>query len=185
MDKCCKKKEHRVLCHEGFGQSVQPETIVHIIEDTFLSSTKVIELENLSCGRFIVVSQYTMVCVFSFPKILHTIHPFLSLNHKSVCFTLPFLNKDRVQFKLSAINFLNLPASGNKDVIVERTAAVCADVKGLAVFLYFFHDILGTRSAISSETIDSEPILFKSLKELLQRVLLMETKVFVKPDEQS
>ena len=33
-DKCCKKKEHCVLCHEGFGQSVPPETIVHIIEDT-------------------------------------------------------------------------------------------------------------------------------------------------------
>ena len=32
--------------HEGFGQSVPPETIVHIIEDTFLSSTKVIELDN-------------------------------------------------------------------------------------------------------------------------------------------
>ena len=33
--------------------------------------------------------------------------------------------------------------------------------------------------------IDSEPVLFKSLKEPLQRVLLMETKVFVKPNEQS
>ena len=30
-DKCCKKKEHCVLCHEGFGQSVPPETIVHIL----------------------------------------------------------------------------------------------------------------------------------------------------------
>ena len=82
-DKCCKKKEHCVLCHEGFGQSVPPETIVHIIEDTFLSSTKVIEPDNFSYGRIIVVSQDTTVCVFSFPKILHTIHPFLSLNHKS------------------------------------------------------------------------------------------------------
>ena len=33
--------------------------------------------------------------------------------------------------------------------------------------------------------IDSKPVLFKSLKEPLQRVLLMETKVFVKPNEQS
>ena len=112
--------------------------------DTFLSSPKVIEFENLSCGRFIVVSQDTTVCVFSFPKILHTIHPFLSLNHKSVCFTLPLLNKDRGQFELNAIDFLNFLASESKDVIVERTVAVCADVKGLAVFLYFFHDILGT-----------------------------------------
>ena len=135
--------EHCVLCHEGFGQSVPPETIVHIIEDTFFSSTKVIELDNFSCGRFIVVSQDTMVCVFSYPKVLHIIHSFLSLNHKSVCFTLPLFNKDRVQFKHDAIDFFSLPASESKDVIVERTAAVCMDIKGLAVFLYFFYDFLG------------------------------------------
>ena len=131
------------LCFLVFFNDVSLARVFSLI-DTFLSSTKVIELENLSCGRFIVVSQYTTVSVFSFPKILYTIHPFPSLNHKSVCFTLPLLNKDRGQFELSAINFLNLPASESKDVIVERTAAVCADVKGLAVFLYFFHDILGT-----------------------------------------
>ena len=135
-DKCYKRC---VLCHEGFGQSVPSEAIVHIIEDTFLSSTKVIELDYFSCGRFIVVSQDTTACVFSFPKILHTtVHPFLSLNHKSACFTIPFLNKDRVQFKLNAIDFLSLPASENKDVIVERTAAVCADIEGLAEFYLIF-----------------------------------------------
>ena len=104
----------------------------------------VIELDNLSYGRFIVVSQDTTVCVFSFPKILHTIHPFLSLNHKSVCFTLPLFNEDRVQFKLNAIDFLSFPTPESKDVIIERTAAVCADIEGFAVFLYFFHDFLGT-----------------------------------------
>lgn len=135
--------EHCVLCHEGFGQSVPPETIVHIIEDMFFSSTKVIELDNFSCGRFIVVSQDTTVCVFSYPRVLHTIHSFLSLSHKSVCFTLPLFNKDRVQFKHDAIDFFSLPASESKDVIVERTAAVCTDIKGLAVFLYFFYDFLG------------------------------------------
>ena len=50
---------------------------------SFVFSTKVIELDNFSYGRIIVVSQDTTVCVYSFPKILHTIHPFLSLNHKS------------------------------------------------------------------------------------------------------
>ena len=77
-----------------------------------------IELDYFSCGRFIVVSQDTTVCVFSFPKILHTIHPFLSLNHKSVCFTLPLFNEDRAQFKLNAIDFLSPPASESKNVIV-------------------------------------------------------------------
>ena len=56
----------------------------------------------------------------SFPKILYTIHPFLSLNHKSVCFTLPLFNKDRVQFEFNAIYFFSLPSSEGKDVIVER-----------------------------------------------------------------
>ena len=68
----------------------------------------------------------------------------LLLNHKSVCFTLPLFNKDRVQFELNALDFLSLLAFESKDVIVERTAAVCADIEGLAVFLYFLHDILGT-----------------------------------------
>ena len=54
------------------------------------------------------------------------------------------LNKDRVQFKLNAIDFLGFPASESKDVIVERTAAVSADIEGLAVFLYFLHDFLRT-----------------------------------------
>jgi len=66
------------------------------------------------------------------------------LNHKSVCFALPLLNKDRAQFELYAIDFLSLPAFEGKDVIVERTAAVSADIEGLAVFLYFFYDFLGT-----------------------------------------
>ena len=152
---------------------------------TFLSSTKVIELDNFSYGRIIVVSQDTTVCVFSFPKILHTILPFLSLNHKSICLTFPLLNKDRVQFKLNAIDFLCFPAFESKGVIVDRTAAVSTDIEGLVVFFYFLHDFLGACSTISSEAIDNEPILFKSLKEPLQRVLLMETKVFAKPDEQS
>ena len=78
------------------------------------------------------------------PKILHTIHPFLSLNHKSVCFTPPLLNKDRVNSNSMTIDFLSLPASESKYVIVERTAAVSAEIEGLAVFLYFLHDFLGT-----------------------------------------
>ena len=54
----------------------------------------------------------------------------------------PLLNKNRVQFELNAIDFLSLPASKSKDIIVERTAAVCADIEGFAVFLYFLHDFI-------------------------------------------
>ena len=105
----------------GFGQSVPPETIVHIIEDTFLSSTKVIELDYFSCGRFIVVSQDTTVCVFSFPKILYTIHPFLSLNHKSVCFTLPLFNK----VTIAILNANNQVANNRHARAITREFLVC------------------------------------------------------------
>ena len=47
------------------------------------------------------------------------------------------------------------------------------------MFFYFLHDFLGACSTISSEAIDNEPILFKSLKEPLLRVLLMETNICV------
>ena len=47
-DKCCKKKEHCVLCHEGFGQSVPSETIVHIIEDTLDFILRFLAMTELS-----------------------------------------------------------------------------------------------------------------------------------------
>ena len=47
-------------------------------------------------------------------------------------------------FKLNAIDFLSFSTSESKGVIVDRTAAVSADIEGFAVFLYFFHDFLGT-----------------------------------------
>ena len=83
-----------------------------------------------------------MVCVFSFPKIQHTIHPFLSLNHKTACLSFPFLNKNGVQFKLNATQFLLLPPSERKDIIVERTAAVGADIESLAMLSDLLHYFL-------------------------------------------
>ena len=85
---------------------------------------EVIELDNFSCGRFTSLVRDTTVCVFSFPKIHHTVHPFLSLNHISQA--LPFHFSTRIEFIFelnAAIDFLSLPASKSKDVIVERTSA--------------------------------------------------------------
>ena len=74
----------------------------------------------------------------------------------------------------------------------EENSRICLHMQLIAilsrtgvVFSNLFHYLFRTRAAISSETIDSKSVLFKSLKEPLQRVLLMETKVFVKPNEQS
>ena len=178
-DKCCKKKEHGVLCHEGFGQSGPSETIVHVIEDALLSSAEVIELDNLSYGRLVVVGQDAAVCVFSFPEVKLTVHPFPPLNHKPVCLAFPLLYKNGIQLKLNAVDFSPLPASESEEVIVERTTAVGTDIEGLAVGGTLFHDLFRARAAISSETIDNKIVLFKPFEESLQRVLLMETDVCV------
>ena len=72
-------------------------------------------------------------------------HPSVSVFESQVdMLYLSLLNKDRVQFKLNAIDFLCFPAFESKGVIVDRTAAVSTDIEGLAVFFYFFHDFLGT-----------------------------------------
>ena len=178
-DKCCKKKEHGVLCHEGFGQSGPSETIVHVIEDALLSSAEVIELDNLSYGRLVVVGQDAAVCVFSFLEVKLTVHPFPPLNHKPVCLAFPLLYKNGIQLKLNAVDFSPLPASESEEVIVERTTAVGTDIEGLAVGGNLFHDLFRARAAISSETIDNKIVLFKPFEESLQRVLLMETDVCV------
>ena len=164
-DKCCKKKEHGVLCHEGFGQSGPSETIVHVIEDALLSSAEVIELDNLSYGRLVVVGQDAAVCVFSFPEVKLTVHPFPPLNHKPVCLAFPLLYKNGIPLKLNAVDFSPLPASESEEVIVERTTAVGTDIEGLAVGGNLFHDL--------------KIVLFKPFEESLQRVLLMETDVCV------
>ena len=46
----CQQQEHGVLGHEGLGQPCPSETVVHVVEDSFLSSPEVIELHDLSVG---------------------------------------------------------------------------------------------------------------------------------------
>ena len=71
-----------------------------------------------------------MVGVFAFPQVKLTVNSLLPLDYKTVCLPFPFLNKNGVQFKLNAAQFLLLSPSDRKDVIVERTAAVGADIEG-------------------------------------------------------
>ena len=44
------QQEDRVLCHEGLWQPCPSEAIVHVVKDTFLSTSEVIELHNLAVG---------------------------------------------------------------------------------------------------------------------------------------
>ena len=49
-DECRQQQEDGVLCHEGLWQPCPSEAIVHIVEDTFLSTSEIIELHDLAAG---------------------------------------------------------------------------------------------------------------------------------------
>ena len=89
-----------------------------------------------------VICKDAAIGVFAFPQVKLTVHPLLPLNHKTVCLPFPFLNKNGVQFKLNATQFLLLPPSERKDIIVERTAAVGADIESLAMLSDLLHYFL-------------------------------------------
>ena len=86
---------------EGFWRPVPAESVVHVIEDALLPSTEVVEFDNLSLGRIVVICKDAAVGVFAFPQVKLTVHPLLSLNDKTVCHPFPFLNKDGVLFILN------------------------------------------------------------------------------------
>ena len=63
---CRKQKKDRVLCHERLWEPVPAESIVHIIEYTFLATTFVVEFYNVSCRLVIVIGKDATVSVFTF-----------------------------------------------------------------------------------------------------------------------
>ena len=48
VSECRRVQEDRVLCHEGLWQPCPSEAIVHVVKDTSLSTSEVIELRNLA-----------------------------------------------------------------------------------------------------------------------------------------
>ena len=102
-DENCHKQEYSILCHERFRQSIPDKTIVYVIEDAFLATTKIVEFHDVSCTRLVIVGQYTSVGIFAFPNIKVSLYSLLSLYDKTIRFSFPFLNKDGIQFKLKTI----------------------------------------------------------------------------------
>ena len=47
---CRQQQENGVLCHEGLRQPCPAEAIIHVIKDTLLAASEVIELHNLAVG---------------------------------------------------------------------------------------------------------------------------------------
>ncbi len=64
-DESCHKQEYSILCHERFWQSIPAKAIVHVIEDAFLATTKIVGIPRcLFPTRLVIVSQYTSVGIF-------------------------------------------------------------------------------------------------------------------------
>ena len=68
-DESCHKQEYSILCHERFWQSIPAKAIVHVIEDAFLATTKIVEFHDIFCTRLVIVGQYISVGIFSVPNV--------------------------------------------------------------------------------------------------------------------
>lgn len=66
----------RILRHERLRQPSPSESVVHVIEDSFLSATEVVELDNILCIRFKIICQNTPVSIFAFLYLLSIVGPF-------------------------------------------------------------------------------------------------------------
>ena len=126
---------------KDFGSLFQPNPL-------FMSSKmrsfppRVIEFDNLFLGRLVVICKDAAVGVFSFHRSISPSIRFCLWITRQYAPPFPFLNKNGVQFKLNAAQFLSLPPSECKDVIVERTAAVGADIESHAMLSDLFHNFL-------------------------------------------
>ena len=121
MDKCRKKKEHSVsprriwaICPTRNHCSYHRRYVPFLHEGYRTRQFLLWKIHSCQSD--------TTVCVFLLPKDPAHRPSVSSLNCQVGMLYLPLLNKNRVQFELNAIDFLSLPASKSKDVIVERTA---------------------------------------------------------------
>ena len=94
---------------ERFWQSIPAKAIVHVIEDAFLATTKIVEFHDVSCTRLVIVSQYTSVGIFAFPDVKVSIYSPLSLYDKTIRFSFPFLNKDQFNSNSNTVDFDSFP----------------------------------------------------------------------------
>ena len=104
---------------------------------------------------------------------------FLSLNDKTIALAFPFLNENGIEFKLDAVDFLRLPSPQCKQVIVERTVSVGADVEVRAMLLYLTDNFLRAGTAVCPEAIYTDVLGFQKSEESLMGVCLMKTHIRV------
>ena len=91
--------------------------------------------------------------------------------------TLPFLYGDGVQLILDAIDLLLLQSPQCQQAVIERGAAVCADVEVLGVPLDGLHNLPRAGAAVHTGAPDVDSVLLKIREDALKRVLLVETDI--------
>ena len=111
---------------------------------------------RLRLYRFFDIGKDAAVGVFAFPQVKLTVNALLPLDYTTVC--LPFLNKNGVQFKLNAAQFLLLPPSERKNVIVERTAAVGADIEGHILYACAATEINAHKRTVSLSQMSNDEL---------------------------
>ena len=66
-DESCHKQEYSILCHERFWQSIPAKAIVHVIEDAFLATTKIVDCSIIEKIPPKGVSFSDFICIFAMP----------------------------------------------------------------------------------------------------------------------
>ena len=46
---CSKQKKDSILRHERLGEPAPTESVVHVVKDTFLAATQIVEFNNVPC----------------------------------------------------------------------------------------------------------------------------------------
>ena len=104
-----------------------------------LLNTKVLILLVRLILKLFMICQYASVCIFPFPQVEFLIDSSLPLYDKTVRFSDPFLCDDGAYLKLVAVYPFSLPSAQGKDIVKQRCAPVCADIKMPTALPNHFH----------------------------------------------
>ena len=90
--------------------------------------------------------------------------------YKRQALAFPFLNKNGIEFKLDAVDFLRLPSPQCKQVLVERTASVGADVEAVS---YTHLDVYKRQAVVCANDPNTEYAITRALEEGIAEFLMI------------
>ena len=95
---CRLQKENGILYYKRLRHTGPSERVVHIFEDTFLTTSEGIKFYNLSFRRDVIVGQHALASVLA----------------------LTFLRDDGVLFILDTVYLLTMPSTQSQQVVIKR-----------------------------------------------------------------